>query len=99
MTDGYEGDGALAREPRIEHLDCLGNVRQKFVGAVKVQPKGKRSLADQAVDMIGKRYLIEHDSSKKPAPGKQTVRQDPSGHSGCRERLQTQEQVSRCANP
>ena len=78
MTDGYEGYGALAREPGIEHLACWAHARRKFVDAVKVQPKGKRSLADQAVEMIGKLYRIERDIRDKPTPEKQTVRQDQS---------------------
>jgi hypothetical protein len=78
MTDGYEGYGALAREPGIEHLACWAHARRKFVDAVKVQPKGKRSLADQAVEMIGKLYRIEREIRDKPTPEKQTVRQDQS---------------------
>jgi len=78
MTDGYEGYGALAREPGIEHLACWAHARRKFVDAVKVQPKGKRSLADQAVEMIGKLYRIERDIRDKPTPEKQRVRQDQS---------------------
>jgi transposase len=78
MTDGYEGYGALAREPGIEHLACWAHARRKFVDAVKVQPKGKRSLADQAVEMIGKLYRIERDIRDKPTPEKQQVRQDQS---------------------
>ena len=78
MTDGYEGYGALAREPGVEHLACWAHARRKFVDAVKVQPKGKRSLADQAVEMIGKLYRIERDIRDKPTPEKQRVRQDQS---------------------
>jgi transposase len=78
MTDGYEGYGALAREPGIEHLACWAHARRKFVDAVKVQPKGKRSLADQAVEMIGKLYRIERDIREKPTLEKQQLRQDQS---------------------
>jgi hypothetical protein len=58
MTDGYEGYGALAREPGIEHLACWAHARRKFVDAVKVQPKGKRSLADQAVEMTARVKIV-----------------------------------------
>jgi len=51
----------LAQEPDIEHLVCLAHARRKLVDAVKVQPKGRRSLADQAVEMIGNVYRIERD--------------------------------------
>jgi len=36
-------------------------VRRGFVDATKVQPKGKRSRADEAVALIGKLYRIERD--------------------------------------
>jgi hypothetical protein len=64
LSDGRRlrrGYGALAQEPDIEHLVCLAHARRKLVDAVKVQPKGRRSLADQAVEMIGNVYRIERD--------------------------------------
>ncbi len=61
MTDGYDGYNKLARTEGIERLACWAHVRRRFVEAVKVQPKGKRSRADEAVAMIGKLYRIERD--------------------------------------
>jgi hypothetical protein len=61
MTDGYEGYNALARTEGIEHLVCWAHVRRKFVEATRVQPKGKKGRADEAVALIGKLYGIEKD--------------------------------------
>jgi transposase len=61
MTDGYDGYNALARTNGIEHLACWAHVRRRFVDAVKVQPKGRRGLADEAVALIGRLYGIERE--------------------------------------
>lgn len=60
-TDGYGGYNELMRTDDIEQLDCWAHVRRRFVEVVKVQPKGKNGLADEAVAMISKLYGIEHD--------------------------------------
>lgn len=59
MTDGYTGYTKLAKADGVEHLVCFAHVRRRFVEAVRVQPKGKRGRADDAVDLIGKLYGIE----------------------------------------
>jgi transposase len=61
MTDGYDGYNQLARTEGIERLACWTHVRRRYVDAVKVQPKGKRGRADEAVALIGKLYRIERD--------------------------------------
>ena len=61
MTDGYDGYNALAKTQGIEHLACWAHVRRRFVEAARVQPKGKRGGADEAVMLIGKLYGIERD--------------------------------------
>jgi transposase len=61
MTDGYEGYNALARTEGIEHLVCWAHVRRKFVEATRVQAKGKKGRADEAVALIGKLYGIEKE--------------------------------------
>lgn len=61
MTDGYEGYNALARTEGIEHLVCWAHVRRKFVEATRVQAKGKKGRADEAVALIGRLYGIERD--------------------------------------
>jgi transposase len=59
MTDGYEAYNAVARTEYVEHLVCWAHVRRRFVEAARVQPKGKRGKADEAIDLIGKLYGIE----------------------------------------
>ncbi len=45
-----------------EHLACWAHVRRRFVDAAKLQPKGKKGLADEAVAMIGELYRIEREA-------------------------------------
>jgi len=61
MTDGYKGYNELVRTEKIEHLACWAHARRNFVDAARVQPKGKRGRADEAVELIGKLYKIERD--------------------------------------
>ena len=62
MTDGYDGYNQLIRNEDIVHLACWAHVRRRFVDAVRVQPKGNRGKADEAVALIGKLYGIERDN-------------------------------------
>ena len=59
MTDGYEGYNRVARTDGVEHMVCWAHARRGFVEAARVQPKGKRGKADEAVDLIGQLYGIE----------------------------------------
>ncbi|MDQ1818165.1 IS66 family transposase [Massilia sp. CCM 9210] len=59
MTDGYEAYNAVARSGQVEHLVCWAHARRRFVEAARVQPKGKRGKADEAIALIGKLYGIE----------------------------------------
>jgi transposase len=61
MTDGYEGYNKLARADGIEHLVCWAHARRYFVEAARVQPKGKRGRADEAIALIGKLYGFERE--------------------------------------
>jgi transposase len=61
MTDGYDGYNALAKAEGIEHLACLAHARRRFVEATRVQPKGKRGRADEAIELIGRLYGIERE--------------------------------------
>ena len=54
MTDGYTAYNELAKEDGIEHLICWAHARRRFVEAVRVQPKGKRGRADEAVAWMEK---------------------------------------------
>ena len=78
MTDGYDGYNQLARTDGIEHMACWAHVRRRFVEAVKVQPKGRRGLADEAVAMVGKLYDVERDCKDADDPERLLARQKHS---------------------
>jgi len=78
MTDGYDGYNALANTQGIEHLVCWAHVRRKFVEATRVQAKGKKGRADEAVAMIGKLYGIERDCKDAKDEERFLVRQQLS---------------------
>jgi transposase len=51
--DDYEGYGAIARTADVKHLACWAHARRGFVEAAKMQTKGKRGRADDAIELIG----------------------------------------------
>ncbi len=65
QSDDFSGYDHLGRKNNIIHLGCWAHVRRKFVDVVKARKKlrGKKaqhkSLADEAIDYIGKLYHIE----------------------------------------
>ncbi len=63
MTDGYEGYNKVVAAQGINHLTCWAHARRRFVEAAKLQPKGKKGLADEAVAMIGELYRVERDAA------------------------------------
>ncbi|MDD2722388.1 MAG: IS66 family transposase [Gallionella sp.] len=75
MTDGYDGYNALARTEGIEHLVCWAHVRRKFIEATRVQAKGKKGRADEAVALIGKLYGIEKEYKDASDPERFLARQ------------------------
>ena len=78
MTDGYDGYNALERAGDIIRLACWAHVRRRFVEAVRVQPKGKRSLADEAVALIGKLYGVEREFRQASDEARHAARQSRS---------------------
>ncbi len=78
MTDGYDGYNAIARADGIERLACWAHVRRRFVEAVRVQPKGKRGKADEAVSLIGKLYRIEREHKNATLEDRHLARQSCS---------------------
>ena len=63
MTDGYEGYNKVVAAQGINHLTSWAHARRRFVEAAKLQPKGKKGLADEAVAMIGELYRVERDAA------------------------------------
>ena len=61
MVDGYAGYAQLAKHEGVERLGCWAHARRGFMDVIKAQPKGKRGLATEAVELIGKLYRIERD--------------------------------------
>ena len=61
MVDAYAGYNMLIKIEDIIRLACWAHARRRFVEAVRVQPKGKKGLADVAVAMIAKLYAIESE--------------------------------------
>ena len=78
MTDGYDGYNPLIRTGGIEHLACWAHVRRRFVDAARVQPKGRRGRADEAVTLIGKLYDIERDHKDATDEARHLARQQLS---------------------
>lgn len=65
QSDGFTGYDYLGQKQHIVHLACWAHVRRKFIEVVKVRKKVRGSghnpkgLADEALEYIGKLYLIE----------------------------------------
>ncbi len=78
MTDGYVGYNAVAKTDGVEHRACWAHVRRRFVEAARVQPKGKRCHADEAVALIGKLYGIEREHKATDDATRFLVRQQHS---------------------
>lgn len=78
MTDGYDGYNALERAGDIKRLACWAHVRRRFVDAVRVQPKGKRGKADEAVALIGKLYGVEREFKDASDEDRHAARQNRS---------------------
>jgi len=73
QTDGYEGYGAIGREPGVVHVGCWAHARRKFDEALRGQrsnkkPKNaKQSKARQGLSQIQALYAIER-SLKEASP-------------------------------
>nr|WP_202882405.1 IS66 family transposase [Polaromonas vacuolata] len=78
MTDGYAGYNEVERSQGIERLACWAHVRRRFVDAMRIQSKGKRGKADEAVALIGKLYAIERALKDASIEARYLVRQSRS---------------------
>jgi transposase len=87
QTDGYEGYGAIGREPGIIHVGCWAHARRKFTDALKVGGKNrkkgakrskKQSKAEAGLRIIGKLYAIEREVKDVLPEERVRVRQDRS---------------------
>jgi len=87
QTDGYEGYGALGREPGIVHVGCWAHARRKFVDALKGVGKNrkqgakrstKQSQAEAGLRFIQKLYAIERSVKDATPEERLRVRQEQS---------------------
>jgi transposase len=87
QTDGYEGYGAIGREPGIVHVGCWAHARRKFTDALKGQGHGrkraakrkaKHSYAEAGLRWIQKLYAIERRAKDATAEERLQLRQAES---------------------
>jgi transposase len=65
QTDGYNGYDALGRQSGVELVGCWAHARRKFVKVINAKSnKSKKGLADEAIDYIGRLYLIEKQAKE-----------------------------------
>ncbi len=71
QCDDYDGYNWLGQQESVIHMGCWAHARRKFAEVVKARKKirGKRAnaktLADEALDYIGKLYLIEKQAREQ----------------------------------
>jgi len=71
QSDDFSGYDHLDQKPDIVHLGCWAHARRKFVKVVEVRKKHRskrvnpKSLADEALDYIGKLYQIEKEAQQR----------------------------------
>lgn len=87
QTDGYEGYGAIGREPGVVHLGCWAHARRKFTDALKAQGSGrkkgtkrsaKQSKAQAGLRFIEKLYAVERSLKDASPDERLRVRQERS---------------------
>jgi transposase len=80
QTDDFSGYDHLDQKPGVVHLGCWAHARRKFVKVATVRKKHRskrvnpKSLADQALDYIGKLYKIEKDARRQELDAEQLYR-------------------------
>jgi transposase len=80
QTDDFSGYDHLDQKPGIVHLGCWAHARRKFVKVAAVRKKHRcrrvnpKSLADQALDYIGKLYKIEKQARRQELDAAQILR-------------------------
>ncbi len=71
QSDDFSGYDHLDQNPNIVHLGCWSHARRKFVKVIKVRKKHRskrvnpKSLADEALDYIGKLYQVEKEARRR----------------------------------
>ncbi len=87
QTDGYEGYGAIGREPGVVHVGCWAHARRKFTDALKAGGKNrkkgakrgaKQSKAEAGLRFLQKLYTIERSVKDATPEERLRVRQEQS---------------------
>lgn len=78
ISDAYAGYAQFNQSKDIIRLGCWAHVRRRFMEAIKVQPKGKRGRANEAVELIGRLYRIERDTKDATDTERYQARQEHS---------------------
>jgi transposase len=87
QTDGYEGYGAIGREPGIVHVGCWAHARRKFTDALKgagasykkgSKRKARHSQAEAGLRLLQRLYAIERCTKDATPEERLRVRQAES---------------------
>jgi len=87
QTDGYEGYGAIGREPGIVHVGCWAHARRRFTDALKgagksrkknAKRRAKQSQAEAGLRFIQKLYVIERSVKDATPEERLRARQEQS---------------------
>ena len=63
QTDGYDGNGGVAKRDDIISVGCLAHARRKFDEALKAQKKkGRGGLAQHGFDFMTRLYRVEREA-------------------------------------
>lgn len=78
VSDAYAGYAQFDQSIDIIRLGCWAHVRRRFMDAIKVQAKGKRGRANEAVELIAKLYKIEREAKDATDSERHQARQQHS---------------------
>jgi transposase len=79
QADAYSGFDALYAGGRIVEVGCWAHARRKFFDIAQAAPKDSASVARQALEWIGRLYLIEAALKEHPPDAKRQVRIEQAG--------------------
>ncbi|MBU1161502.1 MAG: IS66 family transposase [Proteobacteria bacterium] len=71
QSDAFSGYECLSEKKGITHMGCWAHARRNFVNVIKAKKKNRskqiqpKSLADEALEFIGRLYQIENEANIK----------------------------------
>ena len=84
QSDAFSGYEQLSRKKGIRHVGCWVHARRNFVDVLKAKKKNRsqriqpKSLADEALEYIGRLYQIEKEGKGLPSEEIYQLRQEKS---------------------